>query len=131
MFRLQFSQLTNLLSPVILQDVAEPVSHCDDGCLVEQLQQQPLYPGLLAGVKTAGGLVQDQDPRLVQHAAGDGGQLAVSWGHVASTVCNLSVQTSWQLSWKYKCNNYSTKTNVSYFTKFAVVSESLIFKVDY
>ena len=48
-------------SPVILHDVGQPVSHGDNGGQVKQLQQQPLYPGLLAALQATGSLVQNQD----------------------------------------------------------------------
>ena len=48
-------------SPVILHDVGQPVSHGDNGGQVKQLQQQPLYPGLLAALQATGRLVQNQD----------------------------------------------------------------------
>ena len=53
---------TVLPSPVVLQDVGQPVGHCDDGGLPEQVEHQPLNPGLARSVQAAGGLVQDQDP---------------------------------------------------------------------
>ena len=87
-----------MTSPVVLQYVGQPVGHCDDGGLVQQLQQQLLYLVLPGGVQTAGGLVQDQNPRLTEDAPGQSDELPGGGSEDPLAVLHHGVQPTGQLS---------------------------------
>src|ERR1017187_1024024 len=69
----------------------KPVRDDDDGAVLHQVGQRPLYQHFALRVQVAGGFVQDQDGRVLQQGSRDGEALALSAGKLDAAIANHGV----------------------------------------
>jgi hypothetical protein len=72
-------------------DGGEPVCHHHRGAAAHQARQRLLYEALGLVVERRGGLVQDEDGRVLEDGAGDGHALALAARQARATVAHDGV----------------------------------------